>query len=736
MRMLVKLFAVFAIALACYPMAGSELTTAPTTSRYTLTALSPTQAVAGSGELVLTLTGTSFKRSAQVMFGSTHLPTTYVDNKTLRATVPINEVTTAGTVSVKVVNLDTKGGTTNALTFYVVNSVPAISTITPSSLTVSGLPKKVTILGSGFVDGVKVNVGTEAQGITQVDPLSVLPEAIGVEIPADYLENPGSVPISVTNPSMEGGQSNVVMLMVRGKAYADWQTVANNTLAIPGGNGRTFNSYNQPSVNQSGLVVFKGQSKGQSGPTVGIYVRNMSGVPQDITRITDNTTAVPQPNNTYYKNDSQLSTFIQFPSFPRIDVDTATVAFRGQSQPVWTYTPEGGTETRIGSAGVFSNPSGQLITGASLLGVAPGFEYFQVPGAPAGTRFDQFPGSPALDGGSTVLFKGNYTVGDAGKTGVYFRDMVGGNGQSLVQLIANSETIIPGQSEGGTTVFGSTAPPSAANGTVVFVGLDNEDAPTMGGIYSAPIAPSPTLDTIVTIGSQVPGEADGITFNRFGEGLSFDGRYVSFWGAWGTGTRTRLLICGVDGNKEMLASCNEMYPNGHEVQIPVHQGIFVYDMTTKALIPITKTDSGEFSDFIYWVFSGRPPSSGGESGGSESGGVGDDVVPEPPRWRSSSFIAVAGQSGETFAVTFKAMIGPVDGIYLAQKPGASPILTVLDTYMPGQDIDPAAAPEGSSIVTVGMERDGLRGDWLVVTSSMLNADTTLSNAGVYVTPVK
>ncbi|MDR5729822.1 MAG: hypothetical protein RB191_20610, partial [Terriglobia bacterium] len=441
------------------------------------------------------------------------------------------------------------------------------------------------------------------------------------------------------------GQSNVVMLMVRGKADTAWQTVANNKTEIPGGNGRTFNSYNQPSVNQNGLVVLKGQSKGESGPTVGIYVRNMSGTPQPITTITDNTTAVPQPNNTYYNNDNQLSTFIQFPSFPRIDLISDTIAFRGQSQPVWTYSLDGGlTESRVGSAGVFSNPSGPLITAASLLGVVPSFEYFQVPGAPAGTRFDQFPGSPALDGGSTILFKGNYTVDTIGKTGVFYRDM-GGDGKSPVQLIANSETIIPGQPEVGTTVFGSTAPPSAAKGTVVFVGLDNEDTPTMGGIYSAPIVPSTTLDTIVTIGSQVPGEADGITFNRFGEGLSFDGRYVSFWGAWGTETRTRFLMCATDGNKDMLASCNAMYPiekfpNGYPAEIRVHQGIFVYDMVEKKLIPITKTDSGEFSDFVYWVFSGRPPN----VGGSESGGEGDDVVPEPPRWRSSAFIAVAGQS--------------------------------------------------------------------------------------------
>ena len=42
-----------------------------------------------------------------------------------------------------------------------------------------------------------------------------------------------------------------------------------------------------------------------------------------------------------------------------------------------------------------------------------------------------------------------------------------------------------------------------------------------------------------TIGSQVPGEAAGVTLTKFGEGLSFDGRYVGFWGSWGSESRLR-----------------------------------------------------------------------------------------------------------------------------------------------------------------------------------------------------
>jgi len=649
--------------------------------------------------------------------------------------VPETAYAKAGRLDVGVVNPAPGGGTSNTMRFTVENPVPEVKTVSPTSITTSSTDTTVTLVGAGFAEDATVKLGTDP--ITVVSTTST---AITVSIPSTLLTSPGTLTFNVSNPEPGGGPSNTVTVTVHGKAPTNWRTIVNNKMNAPD-TTQLFNSYNQPSVNRRGLVVFKGQTKADSGPTVGIYIRDMSaGDAKPLKMVAKKGMEVPQPNNTSY--NGALSTFIQFPSFPRIDLDSDTVAVRGQSQPVWTYTAADGTETRLGSAGVYTNPGASLVTGAALLGTVPEFDYFQVPGAPAGTRFDQFPGSPAVDGNSTILFKGNYTVGDSGKTGVYFRDIVSGEGKSPVQLIANSETLIPGQPEGGATVFGSTAPPSAANGTVVFVGLDNEDEPTMGGIYSAPIAPSPTLDAIVTIGGQVPGEADGVTFNRLGEGLSFDGRYAAFWAAWGTETRTRLLICGVDGNQEMLASCREMYPNGYEAQIPVHQGIFVYDTVTKKLVPITKTDAAEFSDFVYWVFSGRPPNTGGgsaEAGGDE-GGAGEDVVPEPPRWRSSSFISVSGRPVDSFEVAFKAMTGTVDGVYLADAtyvagvPELKPVQTVIDTTFPGPSIDPEA-PAGSTIATVGMERDGLRSDLLVVTSSMLDAITTESNAGIYITQV-
>jgi hypothetical protein len=256
---------------------------------------------------------------------------------------------------------------------------------------------------------------------------------------------------------------------------------------------------------------------------------------------------------------------------------------------------------------------------------------------------------------------------------------------------------------------------------VVFTGWDNEDHPTVGGIYLAPIRSDPKLTTIVSIGDQVPGEASGTNFTNFGENLAFDGRYVAFWATWGTETHTIHLSCPIDGNKDLIAYCNQQYPSGYDPAIPVHQGLFAYDILFHHLTLLAKSPTN-FEDFLYWVFSGKPPG----TGGSES------VDGEPARWRSSSFVAISARL-ITFRVAFKAHTQnySVDGIYAAQGPNASSFATLLDTTTPGTAVDPVA-PAGSKVVALGIEREGYRYGWLALTASMLDSATTESWGGIYV----
>jgi hypothetical protein len=505
----------------------------------------------------------------------------------------------------------------------------------------------------------------------------------------------------------------------------EWYTVANNGDLIPE-TTKTFNSYNQPAVNTGGMVVFRARSRGGQGqPEHGIYVRDLGDYGPIVT-VFRRGGSVPQPNNATYGPDRQAAAFNEFPSVPRIDSGSDTIATRGQSQPVWEYTLDG-AETRTGTAGVYTNPAGMPTTGASMLGNVAGFAHFKVPvpGLPGVTRFDQFPGSPAITGRNTVVFKGNFTVNGVGKTGVFYRNVAASRGLAPIELIASSYTMIP-----GTTIpFGSTAPPSAAGKYVVFAGYDNEADPHAGGIYRARLGPQPiALETVVAIGDAVPGE-DGETFTSFGEAvsLSSNGRHVLFWGSWGEEMHEIAMHCPEEGNAAVIAYCETETARDPYRYVPVHQGFFLRDMRLGRTVPVARTGD-DLKDFVYWNFSGRAPGvGGGEEGGDESAHL--------ARWRTATFGAVSGSGVPTLSAIKARSFDGSDGIYLREilPSQVGELFTLLKTGLPGAMVDPEA-PDGALITSLGLERDGFRGDWLALTLSMATdgeAEEDTGWAGTY-----
>jgi hypothetical protein len=511
----------------------------------------------------------------------------------------------------------------------------------------------------------------------------------------------------------------------------NWSTIANNGDEAPGGEvGDQFRSYNPPSLNNAGVVVFRARSATLGSPQAGgIYQLDLNGI-DPVAKLLFRGDTVPAPNNL-------SGTFNEFPSTPRIDPNGGLVAVRGQHEPVWEYATGPEELTRVGTAGIYAFPGGTATTGASLLGavVEPDqitltYPWYSVPETVAGTRFDQFPGAPAVDD-EFVIFKGNYTdtLDGLGRTGIYFRNVVAGMPTPYTGMIASSNLEIPGHPG---TLFGATAPPSSANGSVYFTGWDVEAAPTVGGIFKAPIEHLPTLETAVAIGDPVPG-APGETFTNFGEGLSLssDGTMVAFWGTWGSATFTKLLECPEDGNPALLAYCNEQHPNGLEVDIPVNQGIFVHDTDTGVTHRMSRTGRDGVEDYLFWVFSGKVPGVGGS----------EEETEEPARWRSSAYAALSTAANEPPRVAFQAQRNGLTGIYIREGLNAPlPLLTVAEVgTTPGQQLDPDA-PADSNISSVAIERDGFRNGRIAITASMLYIDPidpeeTESWAGLYTAEV-
>jgi hypothetical protein len=531
-----------------------------------------------------------------------------------------------------------------------------------------------------------------------------------------------------------------VACMPMASAYAapifNWETVVNNADPVPTTDPvKNFNSYNQPSINDAGLVVFRARSSGQGGqgPATGIFTRDMATPGNPIVPVAMRGDEVPAPNTV---TNPGPATFNEFPSFPRIDANSGTLAFRGQSTPsVLTILPDG-SETRSGTSGVYATPIGNtLITG--VRNVLPNdYPQFLVPDQPVPTKFDQFPGGPSPDG-NIITFKANWTdSAGVGQTGVYFRDMVADGGNALVVKVAERGMAIPTEAVpgGGSAVFGSTAPPSAAGGKMVFTGLDVEEAPTAGGIFMAPLTASPTLTTVASFNTVVPKNGPN-TLSAFGEGLSFDGRYVGFWGGWGTDTFERQVQCATDGNAIVRQACLDQDFNGvagdgiYTFNVLKNQGIFLADTDLDKLYMVAQTGD-LYDDFLFWNFSGNA----GQGGSDDS----EDL--EGARWRSSAFVAIDGND-----VVFKAMQAVLgDGGLLDNGPSGlfgalnvsdaftdADLFTILTTGMDGGLVDPMAV--GLPIVSLGIERDGFRNGKLAITASMATEEEGW--AGIYVTTV-
>ena len=192
----------------------------------------------------------------------------------------------------------------------------------------------------------------------------------------------------------------------------DWTTVVNNDDLVPTTDPKNFNSYNQPSINDAGVVVFRARSAGRArqGPATGIFTRDMATPGNPIVPVAMRGDVIPAPNTV---TNPGPATFNEFPSFPRIDANSGTVAFRGQSTPSVVTTLPDGSETRSGTSGVYATPGagtpvgGPLITG--IRNTLPGGPAeFLVPNQAVPTKFDQFPGAPSPDG-NIITFKGNWT---------------------------------------------------------------------------------------------------------------------------------------------------------------------------------------------------------------------------------------------------------------------------------------------------------------------------------------
>ena len=181
----------------------------------TITSLSPTSATAGAAAQTLAINGTKFGTFSTVTYNSVAHAATFVSATQLTIQLTAADLATAGTYAVVVVNPTPGGGTSNSVNFTVNNPTPAISTLSPTSVTAGGSARPLRIDGTNFVSTSTVTYN----GVVQISTF-VNSTQLQIILSTPDQATAGTYPVVVTNPAPGGGASNAVNFTV--------SSVANN----------------------------------------------------------------------------------------------------------------------------------------------------------------------------------------------------------------------------------------------------------------------------------------------------------------------------------------------------------------------------------------------------------------------------------------------------------------------------------------------------------------------------
>jgi IPT/TIG domain len=169
-----------------------------------VTAISPTSIVMGGPGFTLTVAGTNFVQGSVVEWNGSARPTTYVNNTKLTATIAASDITASGSVPVSVTTASPGGGTSSAVAMTVNYPLPAVASLSPSSVVMGGGSFTLTVNGSNFVSGAVVNWNSIAR-VTQF----VSSTQLKATILASDIATASVVPLTVQNPSPSAGLSNI-----------------------------------------------------------------------------------------------------------------------------------------------------------------------------------------------------------------------------------------------------------------------------------------------------------------------------------------------------------------------------------------------------------------------------------------------------------------------------------------------------------------------------------------------
>ncbi|PIV20846.1 MAG: hypothetical protein COS40_10460, partial [Deltaproteobacteria bacterium CG03_land_8_20_14_0_80_45_14] len=174
-----------------------------------LSSIDPSSIIAGSPDFTLTLNGDNFVKTSIVSFNGQPVVSTYTSKTQLQSTIPATAIATPGNYPVKVINPTPGGGESSPLLFNVLNPVPTLSSITPTSITTGSPEFTLTLNGDNFISASIVSFNNQ-----QYPAIFISTSQIEAAIPASAVATAGNYPVKVINPAPGGGETSTLTFTV------------------------------------------------------------------------------------------------------------------------------------------------------------------------------------------------------------------------------------------------------------------------------------------------------------------------------------------------------------------------------------------------------------------------------------------------------------------------------------------------------------------------------------------
>jgi trimeric autotransporter adhesin len=175
-----------------------------------VSSISPAKATAGSGPLMLTVTGSGFLSTSVVNVNNVAEATTYVDSTKLTAGAPASQLASGAELAVTVSNGSvSSSGNGTPITLEIDNPAPTVASVSPSTLLIGSTSPTITVTGSGFVPTTMIQVNGSARPTSFISTTQVSATLVAADVATG-----ATLSLTVVNGTPGGGTAAPASIMV------------------------------------------------------------------------------------------------------------------------------------------------------------------------------------------------------------------------------------------------------------------------------------------------------------------------------------------------------------------------------------------------------------------------------------------------------------------------------------------------------------------------------------------